>query len=119
MVTIRIKDLRVNTVLGIHGWEQKQKRPVLLNLAIDVENGGIYDSDKLANTVDYAMIESLVTKHLEKATYKLIETLVADIGKLVLALDPRILRVYVEADKPGALQHAASVSVAGMFCKNV
>ena len=34
-----------------------------------------------------------------------------DVANLVLSLDSRIEKVTVEADKPGALAHAKSVSV--------
>lgn len=108
--TIRIKDLKAETVVGVYDWEQGKKRPVILNLALKVNASG-GESDLLHDTVDYAMIERRVLLHLENENYQLLEKLAQDVAHLVLALDKRIEKVTVEADKPGALEHAKSVSV--------
>jgi FolB domain-containing protein len=108
---IRIKDLQAETVVGVYDWEQNKKRPVVLNLALEIGGSNAGESDMLSDTIDYAMIERRVLLHLENASYQLIEKLAQDIAKLVLSLDTRIEKVTVEADKPGALKYAKSVSI--------
>lgn len=117
MFTICIKNLRANTVLGVYGSEKNKKRPVVLNISMMVDTASASSSDALKDTVDYAAIESKVVQRLETSSYGLIEKLVNDIGVLALSLDKRIASVKVEADKPGALQHADSVSVSGEFSR--
>ena len=111
MYTIRIKDLTATTTLGVYDWEKDAPRQVLLNIELQVEEDGASKSDDLANAVDYATLESRIVTHLAARSYQLLEKLVTDIAELLLTEDSRILRVKVEADKHGALQHARSVSV--------
>lgn len=108
---LRIKKLRASTILGVHEWERKAPRPVLLDIVIETTDNKAGDSDDLKDAVDYALIEQRVLEHLAGASYYLLEKLAAEVAKLVLALDTRIAKVTVEADKPGALAQAESVSV--------
>jgi len=118
MFIIRIKDLQAQTILGIYDWEKKAKRPVVLNIEMHIVDGKAGDSDAIEDAVDYAMIEQRIIERVEAASYNLIEKLVADIGAFILSLDKRIAKVAVEADKPGALAHARSVSVSAEFAGN-
>jgi len=111
MFTIRIKDLQAAAIVGVYDWEQEKKQPVLLNIAFDIRNNKATESDALADTVDYALIERRILVHLERSRYQLIEKLAAEVAGLVLTLDDRIYNVTVEVDKPGALERARSVSV--------
>ena len=115
MMTMRIKDLQATTLLGVYDWEKEARRQVILNLDIEVDADKASVSDDMKDAVDYAMIEQKIIVHLASASYDLIEKLVADIGQLVLASDKRIASVRVEADKPGALRQARSVSISGFF----
>jgi len=115
MMILKIKDLQASTMLGVYDWEKLAKRTVVLNIEMHVETDKAGVSDDMKDTVDYAMIEDEIVKQLEASSYNLIEKLVNDIGKVVLSLDKRIKSVQVEADKPGALKMARSVSVTGIF----
>lgn len=115
MYTIRIKNLRAQTVLGVYDEEKNTARPVVLNIAITADTKSASYTDKLEDAVDYALIEQKVVQRLEASAYGLIETLISDIGAMILSLDKRIASVEIEADKPGALAHADSVSVESKF----
>jgi FolB domain-containing protein len=115
MMVIRIKDLKAKTRLGIYDWEQKRKRPIILNLAIEIHAERASQSDNIEDTLDYDLIERTILGLLENTSYKLIEKLIADVAERVLSLDTRIANVMVEADKPGALTAARSVSIAATF----
>jgi len=98
-------------MLGVYDWEKKAKRPVILNIELHIAEGKAGDSDDINDAVDYAMLEQHVIERLEASSYNLIEKLAADIGRFILSLDKRITKVVIEADKPGALKQADSVSV--------
>jgi len=112
---MNIKDLKAETILGIFDWEKKAKRPVILTIELHLEKSKAGDSDDMSDAVDYAMLEENIIKRLEASNYNLIERLVTDIGQLILSLDKRILKVTVEADKPGALKQARSISISATF----
>ncbi len=112
MFHMQIKDLQATTTLGVYAWEQEAKRQVILNIKLHAETDASGTSDKLDDAVDYANIESRVLAHLEAGNFQLLERLVTEVATLILSLDKRIAKVRVEADKPGALRMARSVSVA-------
>jgi dihydroneopterin aldolase len=111
MFLLKIKDLQATTTLGVYDWEKQAPRQVILNIDLSVAAGMAGTSDDLKDAVDYATLETSVLAHLDRASYQLLETLVTDVAKLLLSLDARIRHVRVEADKPGALRMARSVSV--------
>lgn len=111
MYVMTIKNLKAMTILGVYEWEKRQKREVILNISAHLDDTGAGDSDDMADSVDYAMVEEQVVRRLESGSYNLIEKLVKDVGALILSLDKRISSVKIEADKPGALKQADSVSV--------
>lgn len=117
MFVITLKKLHVMTTLGVYDWEKEAKRPVVLTIALQIADSKAGDSDAMDDAVDYAMVEERVIQRLEGMSYQLIEKLVTDIGQLILSLDSRIGSVHLEADKPGALRQAESVSVSAEFTR--
>ena len=115
MFIIKIKDLQGLTTLGVYEWEKQAKRLVVLNLEMHLSDHKAGDSDNMEDAVDYAMLEERIVQRLENSSYNLIEKLVTDIGTYILSLDKRIDSVSIEADKPGALRQARSVSVSMVF----
>lgn len=111
MFIMRIKDLQAHTILGIFDWEKTAPRLVILNIELLIDTPKAPTTDHIDDAVDYAAIETRILDQLEKTSYQLIERLVTDIARLILSLDSRILKVIVEADKPGALQKSRSVSL--------
>ncbi len=117
MFIIRIKELKADIELGVYDWEKGVKRPVMLNIDMEVDCPDAATSDMLEDAVDYAVIEQRILEKLSGASYQLIEKLVADVGQLILEQDERIVNVIVEAEKSGALQSARCVAVVGSFSR--
>lgn len=110
MTTIRIHDLRLRTVIGIHAWERKVKQDVVINVTIQYDAAKATESDTIAHAFDYKRLcKSIITK-VEKSQFKLIERLAEDI--VVIAQETSSLQsITVRVEKPRALRHADSVSV--------
>ncbi|MBY0406367.1 MAG: dihydroneopterin aldolase [Rickettsiales bacterium] len=117
MFTLRIKDLHAATILGVYDWEKQAPRKVILNIEMDVAATDAAQTDDLKDAVDYAVVETRVLQLLDKNSWQLLEKLVVEVGNLILSLDSRITRVYVEVDKPGALRESRSVSVSAELCR--
>lgn len=107
---ITIKDLVAFTLLGVYPEERHALRKVILNIAITYDASRAMETDDMKYALDYAAIESLVVSSLRGQTFALIEALVDHVAKLIMAF-PAVDAVTVEIDKPGALQHAQSVSL--------
>lgn len=109
--TIRLKDLELQTTIGVYDWERTAPRPLVLQVELQVAAPNAAKSDAVQDTVDYALIESTLLDHAANTAFQLLEAFVSVACQRVLALDARIHHVTIEADKPGILKHARSVSV--------
>jgi len=61
--------------------------------------------------VDYKSVKQTVLGHVEASEFYLVEKLADSVADICLA-DPRVKKVDVTIDKPGALRFARSVAVA-------
>ncbi len=109
--TVRIKDLKLRTYIGIFDWEQKEKQDVIINLTIDFDASRAAQSDQIEDTVDYKKICKGIIGLVEEGRFMLIEKMANDILRQVMQ-DQRIQKTHIEIDKPGALRFARSVSFA-------
>lgn len=107
---IRIKNLRLRTIVGVYEWEQKHPQEVVVNVEMEFDGQPAADSDDLADSVDYKAVKKRLLEKIQNNRYKLLEKLAADVLKMVLDND-KVLRATVEVDKPHALRFAESVSV--------
>ena len=50
---VRIKNLRLRTVIGVYEWERNRKQDVVVNVEFDFDGQAAAASDRLEDTVDY------------------------------------------------------------------
>lgn len=109
--SIRIEDLTLQTIIGVHEWERVQPQEVRIALTIELDLSAAAASDDLEDSLDYRALTKAVIAHVEGSHFKLLEALAASIADLVLDSYPRVDAVTVRVDKPGALRHARTVAV--------
>jgi FolB domain-containing protein len=107
---IRIKNLRLRTIIGLNDWERKKEQDILINLKIRVDDETAVASDDLADGVDYKRIKYRIVEEVEKTSFYLIERLAGFILDIVFEND-KVTKATVEIDKPHALRFAESVSL--------
>ncbi|MGC9453255.1 MAG: dihydroneopterin aldolase [Phycisphaerae bacterium] len=107
---IRIKNLRLRTIVGVYEWEQKVPQEVVVNVELEFDGQPAAESDDLADSVDYKAIKMRLLEEVQNSRYKLLEKLAAHVLEIVLDND-KVLSATVEVDKPHALRFADSVSV--------
>ncbi len=109
---IHIGNLRLRTIVGIEEWEKKSLQDVILNMALEFEGEAAGRSDAIEDTVNYKTLTKQVIALVEGHSFGLLEKMVTDILDLLMA-HPKVLGAWVEAEKPGALRFADSVSIEG------
>ncbi|KAF0221354.1 MAG: dihydroneopterin [Geobacteraceae bacterium] len=107
---IEIKDLLLRTIIGINDGERHDRQDVLINLVIYTDTRAAGRSDDLKDTLDYRALTKRVIGVVEESRFCLVERLAAEIAALCLE-EPRVERVRVTVEKPGALRFARSVGV--------
>jgi D-erythro-7,8-dihydroneopterin triphosphate epimerase len=109
-MVIRIKNLRLRTVIGVHEWERRAKQEIIVNLSMEFDGSAAARSDDLNDAIDYSAIKRRLLEKVEQTQFFLLEKLVEYILDLVME-EHRITSASVEVDKPHALRFAESVSV--------
>jgi len=107
---IEIRDLLLRGILGINPEEREKVQDILVNLTLFAELRQAGRSDDIADTPNYRTITKRVIEHVEQVGRFTVEALATDIARLCLE-DPRVARVRVRVEKPGALRFARSVGV--------
>lgn len=114
---IKIKNLRVEAVIGVYDTEKKYKQPLLINLEIDYNEGVAPKTDRIDDTLNYHTVTDRVREYVENTKFDLLEKLVEEISKIVLSYE-KVHSVSIQIDKPEApIQGIESVSVSKIFKK--
>lgn len=110
IMTIRLEDLIVSTIIGYYDWERTKRQTLVINVEFDIDGTKPAETDNLEDTVDYKTIKNGILDLAESSEFVLIEKLAKKILDYVLG-DSKILRAKVRIDKPHALRFVKTVSV--------
>lgn len=107
---IHIRDLRARCIIGIFPEEREKLQELVINITLFADLSEACRSDAIEDTIDYKSLKKSVLALVEASEYFLIEALAGRIAGLCLE-SPKVARVAVAVDKPGALRFARSVAV--------
>ncbi|AWL11703.1 Dihydroneopterin triphosphate 2'-epimerase [Saliniradius amylolyticus] len=108
--TIRIKNLRLRTFIGIKDDEVQNRQDVVINVKIHYPADRAVNTDEMDNALNYRTITKRIIAHVENNRFSLLEKLTADILDIA-AEHPWVEYAEAEVDKPHALRFADSVSL--------
>ncbi|MCF2949934.1 dihydroneopterin triphosphate 2'-epimerase [Paraglaciecola aquimarina] len=108
--TIRIKNLRLRTYIGINDDEIANMQDVIVNVKIDYKADQATDTDKMEDALNYKTITKRIIQLVENNRFSLLEKLTADVLEIA-AEHPWVIYAEAEVDKPHALRFADSVSL--------
>jgi len=107
---IYIKDLRVQTIIGIFGWEREVRQEVSIDLEMTFDCKRASKTDSIEDTIDYKEFSKGIIKFVEESEFQLQETLAEGIAAL-LKNEFKVNSLKLRVSKPGALRHAVDVGV--------
>lgn len=110
MDAILIRELRVETLIGIHKRERHVAQIVSIDLDIGLPGDAVFQSDKVADTIDYEQVALRIRALAGEGHYRLVETLAERIARLLLD-DFGAPWVKVAVAKIGILGNARFVGV--------
>lgn len=108
--TIRIKNLRLRTYIGIKDEEIQNKQDVVVNVKIQYDAAKAANTDDMGNALNYKTITKKIIKLVEDNRFLLLEKLTADVLDIA-SEHPWVRYAEAEVDKPHALRFADSVSL--------
>jgi dihydroneopterin aldolase len=107
---IRVVGLKIETIIGVHGWERKLPRTLVVDLQLAADAAAAARTDQLKDTLDYHAIAQATTAFVQQSRLQLIETLAEQLAAALLK-QFGIGWIAVTIHKPGAVPGAQDVSV--------
>ena len=110
MDIIFLHDLKVETVIGIWGWERKIRQSVVINLEMATDIRRAAKSDSVEDTLNYKKVAKRVQQFVADSEFQLVETLAERIAEIVNN-EFDVPWVRVQVSKPGAIRGSRDVGV--------
>lgn len=110
MDIIYLRDLKIETIIGIFDWERKIKQTISfdLDMATDIRKAAA--SDSIEDTLDYKGVSKRIISFVEASSFQLVETLAEQVAAIILD-EFEVRWVRVRLDKVGAIRGASGVGV--------
>jgi dihydroneopterin aldolase len=110
MDTVFIRDLSMDAVIGVFGWERQVQQKITINLEMATDISKAAATDDLEYTLDYKAISQRIRVLVDDNQPKLVETLIELIATTVMA-EFNIPWLRISIAKPGAVRGSAAVGV--------
>jgi dihydroneopterin aldolase len=110
MDIVFIKDLRIETIIGIYDWERQVKQTISLDLEMSADIRAAAATDAIEDTLNYKAVAKRLIAFVGDSNYQLVETLAENIAAIVQTeFSVAWLRLVVH--KPGAVRGSRDVGV--------
>ncbi len=108
--TVFLHELKVETILGIWGWERKIRQTVSIDLEMGADIRRAAETDSIDDTLNYKAISKRVQQFVAESEFQLVETMAEKIAELVLQ-EFKVPWIQVRVSKPGAIRGAKNVGI--------
>ena len=110
MDLIFIRDLRVETVIGIYEWERQIKQTVSIDLEMGADIRTAAATDSIADTLNYKAVSKRLIQFVSESQFLLVETLAERIAAILLE-EFQVPWLRLALSKPGAVRGSREVGV--------
>lgn len=110
MDTIFIRELTIETVIGIFDWEREIKQQVVFDIEMSVDCARAAATDSVDDTLDYKAVTKRLIDFVERSEFQLVETLAERCAALIRE-EFGVEWVRLRLNKRGALRGALDVGV--------
>lgn len=110
MGIVFLRDLRVETIIGIFDWERTTRQVVAIDLEMAADIARAAASDSIDDALDYKAISKRLIDFVSSSSFQLVETLAEEIARIVRE-EFAVPWVQVTLSKPGAIRGARDVGV--------
>lgn len=110
MDIIYLKDLRIDTVIGIYAWEQAIRQKISLDIEVGIDINRAAASDDIADTLNYALLADSLNQFVSTKSFRLLETL-AHQTAVFLQQRFNVSWLRLKIHKMGAVPNAKEVGV--------
>lgn len=110
MDIIYLKELNIDTVIGIYDWERRIRQTVVIDLEMSADIAKAAATDSVEDTLNYKSVAKRIQQFVEDSSFQLVETLAEKIAAIVRD-EFGVQWVNVRVNKPGAIRGSRDVGV--------
>jgi len=110
MDIVFIRDLKVQTVIGVFEWERAIRQTVVLDLEMASDVAAAARTDNLEDALNYKAVSDRLTRFVEDNAFQLVESLAEAVADILLQ-EFGVPWLRLRVSKPGAIRGAHSVGV--------
>ena len=110
MDIVYIRELEVETLIGIYDWEREVKQVVNLDLEMATDIQQAAKSDDIKDTLDYKAVSKRLISFISGSEFLLVEAMAEQVAKIVLE-EFNVPWLRLRLSKPGADRGARDVGI--------
>jgi len=110
MDIVYIRDLRIDTVIGIFDWERRTRQTVSLDIDMGTDIRKAAVSDDIEDALNYKAVAKRLIQFVEQSDFQLVETLTERIAEIIMS-EFKVPWVRVMLNKKGALRGSRDVGI--------
>ncbi len=110
MDIVFLRDLRIETVIGIYDWERHTRQTVILDLEMGADVAKAAASDDIEDALNYKAVAKRMIAFVEESEFMLVETLAERCAQIIRE-EFGVPWVRLSLNKVGAVSGARDVGV--------
>ncbi|WP_019528238.1 dihydroneopterin aldolase [Dasania marina] len=110
MDIIYIRDLCIETTIGIYDWEREIKQTVSLNVEMGHDIRQAAATDDIAHTLNYKAVAKRLIAFIEASEFLLVETMAEQCAQIIRE-EFKVPWLKLQVSKPGAVRGSRDVGV--------
>lgn len=110
MDIVFLRDLRIETVIGVWDWERRIRQIVSIDLEMGADVRRAAATDRIDDALNYRDVAKRLIAFVGDSHFQLVETLAEAVARIVVA-EFGVPWVRVSVAKPGAVQGSKEVGV--------
>ena len=110
MDIVYIRDLKIETVIGVNDWEREVRQTVSLDLEMATDIRVAAETDDIADTIDYKAVAKRLINFVEGTDFQLVESIAERVSDIIRE-EFGVSWVRLRVSKPGAVTGAQDVGV--------
>jgi dihydroneopterin aldolase len=110
MDIVYLRDLRIDTVIGIFDWERRTTQTIILDLEMSADIAKAAASDDIKDTLNYKAVAKRLIDYVGASRFQLVETLAERCSEIIRE-EFGVRWVRLTVNKKGAVRGADDVGV--------
>jgi dihydroneopterin aldolase len=110
MDIIYLRDLRIDTIIGIYDWERRMKQTIIIDLEMGTDIRRAANSDNIEDTLNYKAVAKRLMTYVGESEFELVEALAEKIAEIIMA-EFAVPWIRLSLNKKGAVRGVRDVGV--------